>query len=199
MQLRAILTATDLAQALAHLAPIRLHFTEEDEDTRWVELEKPDDATIVPGEGLRIACAGKLRYTVQGVPINLELHRIQLLLRPQVVAPERGTQRLSFRLSVEDLDIKHVPGIFDTVVTKTIDAAITPRTTQLIWRFGDTLSHSFAIPSRLEPIDQLGLHVTGGDFTVGETGMELTVDFAPLEVVRSSARPIEGRAAQSAE
>lgn len=198
MQLRAIFTAADLSQALVHLAPIRLHFTEEDEDTRWVELERPKEATIVPGEGLRVVCAGRLRYTVQGVPINLELYRIQLLLLPQVMEPDNDAHRLSFHLRVEDLDIKYVPGVFDSAVTKTIDAAITPRSTQMVWKFGETLSHHFAIPSRLEPVDTLGLRVVGGNFEVTDSGMELTVDFAPLEVGRSSARPIEGRASPEA-
>lgn len=189
MELRAILTQEDVAQALVRLCPIRLHFTPEDEDTRWIQLERPSDAHLVEGEGLSVRCPGRLRYKVKGVKFEANLHHIQLLVRPEVVVTEEHPARLNFRLTIEDLDIEHVPGLFDKMILQAVDAALTPRTTELFWNFGKTLTSRFLMPGRLEPIESLGLEVAGGDFAVTKEQIELHVHFKPLQVVRSAERP----------
>jgi hypothetical protein len=194
VELSAFFLPQDLARALVHLAPVRLHFTPEDEDTRWIELERPEEALVVAEEGLRITSSGRLRYTVHGLPFELDLRRIRIVVKPQVLEQDEQA-RLCFRLRVEELNIKYVPSALDAIITRAVDAAITPKTTQLVWKFGRTLSHRFQMPSRLEPIDSLGLQVRGGRFFVQNEGMRLVVDFAPLDVERSHDRPIEGSAA----
>lgn len=191
MQLRAILTQEDVAHTLVRLAPIRLHFTPEDEDTHWIELERPDAAHVIEGQGLTITCAGRLRYTVKSVQFQANLHSIQLLLRPQVLVTEERPARLNFRLTVQDLDIEWVPGMFDNVIVQAVDKAITPRTTELYWNFGQTLTANFPMPGRMEPIESLGLEVAGGEFLVSQEGLELRADFLPLQVNRSAERPTD--------
>lgn len=189
MELRAILTQEDVAQALVRIAPLRLHFTPEDEDTRWIQLERPSDAHVIEGQGLSVTCPGRLRYKVKGVKFEVNLHSIRLLVRPQVLATEEHAARLNFRLTIEELDIEHVPGLIDKMIQQAIDAALTPRTTELFWNFGETLTSRFRMPGRLEPIESLGLEVAGGDFLVTKDQLELHVHFKPLQVVRSAERP----------
>lgn len=195
MQLSALLTKQDLIEALFSLAPLRLHLSEADEGARWVELERPTEISLVPNEGMRLVCAGRVRYDAQGVPIVADFHRIQVLVTPQVLKRQPLSPSLCFLLKLEELDVKHVPAFIDKWITQKVDRALSPETTNLAWKFSKTLSFRFAIPARFEPITQIGLEVVGGRITVTATAVKLVVDYAPLRVVRSTPNP---EAAQTA-
>lgn len=189
MQLSALVTQQDIVSALFSLAPLRLHFTEQDEDTRWVEVDRPTEVSLFPNEGLRVAAAGRIRYVAQGVPFEAEFHRIKMLVTPQVVEREAQSSHLSFALRLEELDVKHVPAFVDKWIKQRADRALTPQSSNLAWKFSDTLSFRFAIPPRFEPITRIGLQVVGGRINVTEAGLEFVVDYAPLEVERSGPTP----------
>lgn len=191
MQLQAVLTARDVAGALVRLAPIRLHFTPRDDDTRWVELDRPEEAVLVPGEGLRIRASGRLRHTVARVPLEVAIRAIVVTLRPQVVTGSGVSPHLALQIEVEDLDLKNVPGVVDDMLLAAVHQAIQPHATRLTWRFGEQLSHFFELPERLEPIEGLGLRAEGGSCEVNDSGMILRIDFAPLEIVRSRPSPAD--------
>lgn len=193
MQLTALLTQKDLVDALFALAPLRLHFTEKDEDTRWVEVDRPSEIALLPNEGLRLACAGRTRYTAQGVPFEAEFHRIQMLITPQVLEREPHSSHLCFALKLEELDVKHVPAFIDKWITQRVDGALSAETTNLAWKFSKTLSFRFAIPARFEPITRIGLEVVGGRIAVTDAGVEFVVHYAPVQVERSTPKPTSSR------
>lgn len=187
MHLQATLTAEDLAVALVHVAPVRLHFTEPGEGSRWIELERPKRAYIVKDEGLLLESSGRLRFSALGMSFEAGVHNIILRISPQVL--QVSGKSLAFVLTLEHVDIEYVPSLVERAIVKVVDKALTPKTTLLAWHFADTLSHYFALPDRVEPVEGIALEVDSGELTVGEDHVTFTVHFQTPTISRSRARP----------
>src|SRR4051812_29056184 len=85
------------------------------EKARWIQIEAASRVDFAAREGLRVQTSGHIQWYAAGLPLNLTLTSVELLLRPEVVEDPDGA-RLVFRPSLVDLDLKNVPGFLDRSV-----------------------------------------------------------------------------------
>lgn len=187
MHVELALTLQNVRELLLSFAPIRIHFTERDEDRRWIELDTPSEISLVPGRGVRAVCSGRVRYeVVSGLKVPLAIRRLQVVLEPQVVALNPTRQRLEFRLIIEAGDLENVPGVVDRAIVSKAGEALTPQATHMYWDFTDTFAQSIAMPERLEPLDRLALSSSGAEVTVTETSLRVRFE---VNAVLSRTKP----------
>ncbi|MFW6067073.1 MAG: hypothetical protein ACOC97_01955 [Myxococcota bacterium] len=162
MEFTSTLRREDIEQLLREFAPIRIHMTPTDEDRRWLELEAPRRIEMVPGRGVRILTSGRARYDLLGIRFPIRIRKLQAVLEPVVVQAEGTDHRLAFAIDIEGGDLVAVPALLDRIVVGRVNQALNPRDTRMVWTFGETLTRSFSMPERLEPLDRLNLRVCDG-------------------------------------
>jgi hypothetical protein len=183
-------TRDELTRLLGEFAPIRIHLTSQDEDRRWIELERPERVELVPGLGARIVTSGRLRYELIGISVPARIRELSVLLVPTITTAASGRQSLAFLLEVQKADLAHVPGLIDAALVSKVNGALTPESTHMIWHFGDALERRVALPERLEPLDALATSVSGGGVGVDDERISFTLRLA-LEVKRARPRPTD--------
>jgi hypothetical protein len=188
MDIDVTVSRDELVGLLEEFAPIRIHFTETDEDRRWLELEQPAVVEFVPGVGVRLVTHGKLRYELAGIKIPATIRKIRLLLIPEVVPAKSSRQSLAFRLELEEGDLVNIPDFIDGALVKRVNSALTPSASGMIWKFGEMLDKSLQLPERLEPLENLRVSVTGGAVAVDHSTICFSIRLS-LNVIRSAARP----------
>jgi hypothetical protein len=188
MRIDVSLGLDEIVRLLQEATPLRVHLGDDDE-TRWVELERPREVTLVPGKGLRVVADGHLRYELVGLELPFAIRRVQLLLEPSVVRVPGGHERLDFKIAVEQVDLEHVPGIAERALETVVNDALTRL--NLSWHFGHTLERSLALPERFEPLEELLLRAATGQIaiTAGELKLSLSTE---LGLTRSKERPSRG-------
>jgi hypothetical protein len=187
MEIEVVLTRDTVERLIREFSPIRIHMTPTDEDRRWVELDEPQEVTLVPERGVRVICAGRVRYEVLGLKPSITLRNIQVLLEPRVVGGPRGSQ-LEFEINIEEADLVHVPGLVDDAIVHAVNAALTPQDTHMIVDFATLLTHTFAMPERLEPLKSFRLEVLGGSVHVDAEVLRFRVRLR-AELERYKPRP----------
>lgn len=188
MDIDVTVSRDELVGLLEEFAPIRIHFTETDEDRRWLELEQPAVVEFVPGVGVRLVTSGKLRYELAGIKIPATIRKIRLLMIPQVIPAKSSRQSLAFRLELEEGDLVHIPDFIDGALVKRVNSALTPEASGMIWKFGEMLDKHLALPERLEPLDNLRVSVAGGAVAVDAASICFSIRLS-INVMRSAARP----------
>lgn len=172
MHIDAVLTQEDLVALVAQLTPVRIRLGDDGD----LLIHEASEVTLVPGIGLRIVCSAKLHWPVLGVSLPVTLRSLTLLLTP-MIAPRPKGNALVFKLHVEHADFAGIPTIVDERVTDRVNKALAEDRAELVWDFAKTLSHAFALPSLLEPLDSLGLTVALGEVRVTAAAMILAVSF----------------------
>ena len=188
MHIEAVLTRADVTRLIGELTPIRIHMTPTDEDRRWVELDEPERVDLVPGRGVRVVSSGRVRYAVGGLKVPLTIREVQAMLAPRVVSDGDGEVRLAFEIDLEKSDLVMVPDLIDTAIMNQVNDALTPRATNMVWAFSKTLTRSFALPERLEPLDRFELAVRGGEVEVDAEALRFRIQL-DASVSRSKPRP----------
>lgn len=186
MRIDIALSLDEIVRLLGEATPLRVHLGEKDE-TRWVELERPSEVSLVPNLGLRIVAEGQLRYGVAGIKLPFAIRRAQLLLEPEVVSIAGGHERLDFKISVEQVDLEHVPGLAERVLESVVNDALTRL--NLSWHFGRALELTFSLPERFEPLDELLLRPPAGRVTITPTELQFSMSAIPT-LSRGRPRPI---------
>jgi hypothetical protein len=164
-------------ELLDELLPARLLLDEAGEKGRWVELDRAQHVDFVAGEGLRVRTSGQLRWLAAGVPIGATLKSAQLMLRPVIADDEHGG-RLVFRPSLEELDLKNIPGFLDSGVLSIVNGRLAAQGDELAWSFGKTLAVEIAMPASLVPLDKFRLTAGSGKVEVLDDALVLTVSAA---------------------
>jgi hypothetical protein len=188
MHIDVTLSRQSIEELIRDFAPVRIHLTPTDEDRRWVELDEPSSVEMVPGRGARVVCSGRVRYTLAGIKLPLNIRRIVVLLVPEVLRPSPGSQTLGFGVLIEEADFELVPGLVDRAIVDKVNEALKPTESTLVWDFGKTLTKSFVLPERLEPLDRFELAVRDGSLVVDENGLRLSA-ILTMKVTRRAERP----------
>lgn len=168
MEFATTLYRANIERLLNEFAPIRIHMTPKDEDRRWIELEPPSRIEMVPDRGVRVVTRARVRYTVAGIRVPLRIRRLQALLEPVVVQAGETGHRLAFAIDIESGDLVGVPDVIDGLIVGKVNQALNPRDTRMVWAFGQTLTRSFEMPERLEPLNRLQLAVDDGAVDVDD-------------------------------
>jgi len=183
-----MLSRSSLEQLIREFAPVRIHLTPTDEDRRWVELDEPSSVEMVPGRGARVVCSGRVRYTLAGIKLPLKIRRIVVLLVPEILRPSPTSQTIGFGVVIEEADFELIPGLVDRAIVDKVNEALKPTESALVWDFGKTLTKSFVLPERLEPLDRFELDVRDGSLVVDENGVRLSA-ILHMQVTRKAERP----------
>jgi hypothetical protein len=178
----------EIVRVLEEATPLRVHFGGDDE-TRWVELERPSAVTLVPDRGLRVVADGHIRYEIAGIKLPFAIRRAELLLEPVIVRIEGGHERLDFKISVEQVDLENVPGVAERVLEKVVNDALAGL--DLHWGFGRTLDLALSIPERFEPLDELIVRSPSGKVTITPAELRLSLN-ADVKLTRSGERAVRG-------
>ena len=202
MPLQVVLEKDSIVGAIHELLPLRIHLDPPVKGRpapsgRFIELGTPTLVELVEGQGVRVACGAQVRWAL-GLSVTVRLHRVQLLLRPEMRRdPARGDGLcLAFQLHIEDADLSGLPAFVDDHLVDLVNGELRTRPLLLAWRLGESLSHRFALPPVLEPIDALALDVAGANVSVGADAIRLAIDFY-LTVQRADARQLIPRATAS--
>jgi hypothetical protein len=186
MDIDVVLTIESVKRLLREFTPVRIHLTEKDEDSRWVELDTPSDISLVPGRGIRIVTSGRVRYALAGLSVPASIRQLAVVLEPRVVTA--GAQRrLDFRLQIDDADLELVPGVIDRAIVHKLNDALTPQATHMSWNFGRDLAKAVHLPERLEPLDQLLIQAEGGEVMVTSSELRIRLHLA---VALSRTKPL---------
>jgi hypothetical protein len=187
MEVDVTISLGEIKRALDEVAPIRIHLTERDEDRRFVELERPREVSMVPGEGVRIVTDGRVRHELAGVGLPFEVRRVQILFLPRVVQGHHG-HRLDFGFRVEEGDLENIPGLVENVVIAKVNPLLEAGRLGAYWEIGKTLAISVAMPERFEPLDRLLIGARAATLSITSDSLILRLSLG-LEVTRSAPRP----------
>jgi hypothetical protein len=191
MDIDIVLSAEEIIALLREATPVRIHLTDKDEDTRWVELEVPTEVTLVPDVGIRIVSSGRIRYELAGIQLPFSIRRVQLLFLPQVVSVAGEPERLDFKLSLEAADLENIPGVAERMLMTAVNELLAPERLGTVWNFGRMLDRSFVMPERYEPLNQLMLRAPLGRVTITAEELRVRLQIG-LGFSRNAPRPSDG-------
>ena len=175
MWIEAILSHDDLATLVAQLLPLDLRLGEADGDP---ELRLSDLAKVelIENQGLRVECRAAIRWSVLGVDVPITVDSLAVMLIPSVVK-RSGRDALAFRVRIADLDLAWIPAALDVTIRERVNRELKEKQRQLTWNFSQALSHVFALPGAVRPIDAIELEVAWGKVRVTNEALVMAVSF----------------------
>jgi hypothetical protein len=184
VQIQAVLDRATLAQLLAQLTPLIIDLDgDENHNRRWLEIGAPERLELVAGQGIRLRIAARLQWTVLGVPVPVTILSATMRLDP-VIADSPSGGRLNLLATLEDADLKHVPELIEEPIVAHINARLAAKQDAFGWDFGQTLTHSIALPAALAPVRSFELGVRHGSVAVDAEALRLSVEL-PMKFVRA--------------
>jgi hypothetical protein len=174
VQITARLDEDAVKRLLSQLLPAKVLIDEPGDKVRWIQIETPSQVDFAAGEGLRVQTSGQIQWYAAGLPISLRLTSVRLLLRPELLS---DPARLVFRPSLEDLDLKNVPGFLDRSVAGMVNGRLESQGNELAWHFGRTLAVDVPMPATIVPSQAFQLGVRSASVMVLADAIELRVDF----------------------
>jgi hypothetical protein len=175
MDIKVRLDEVTLRRLLNDILPITVLLDDElGIDGRWVAIGRAERLDLIPGEGLRLATSGELRWPLKVAPVTLTLNELQLVVRPIVVG-EGPTTRLLFRPRIEHIDLERLPGFVDRGIVALVNRTLESRSQLLAWHLADSLRQRFSLPETLIPLETASVDVVSSALTIDEHGIELTV------------------------
>ena len=174
MHITARLEEATIKQLLSELLPAKVLLDEQGDAGRWLQIEPARQVDFIAGQGLRLLTSGQIQWLAAGLPINLTLSSVQLMLRPEIVADPHGG-RLVFRPSLEELDLKNVPGFLDRGVAGIINGKLASEGDELAWDFGRSLEVNVPLPASIVPLETFQLSARAAQVVVLADALELTL------------------------
>lgn len=188
MQLKAIVTTTELRGTVSSLLPLRIGLDEgdgpRDTPSRWLDVHELLDDEMLPGVGYRVATRCSLKWPERALLDTFDVRRVDLLLCPKLVSTPGG-KGLSVGLKIQEIDIEWFPQFVDRAIARRINARLHASGVEFRWDFSDTLTFSFEETSMRSNITKLGFDLDTAELEIGEAGLELG---GPMEV-RIDRRP----------
>ncbi len=169
-----MLSREEITQLVQQLMPLKILIGDEGKGS--LDLAEPQNVALVAGAGLRVECRAVITWPVLGVEVPVTLNSLGVLLSPSI-AEHEGREQLVFRIELEHADLVSLPAWFDARLTERINKEMDERKVQLTWNFIKTLSHAFALPDMLEPVETFELQGEHGSVTVTEDALRLKIDF----------------------
>jgi len=176
VHITARLDEATIKQLLAELLPAKILLDEEGDKGRWVRIEPPGQVDFIADRGLRLQTSGQIQWLAAGLPINLTLNSVQLMLRPEIADDAHGG-RLVFRPALEELDLKNVPGFLDRGVAGIINGKLASQGDELAWEFGRSLAVNYPLPPTIVPHEAFQKSVRAAQVAVLHDALELTLTF----------------------
>jgi hypothetical protein len=191
MWIEAILSHDDLATLVAQVLPLDLRLGDADNDP---ELRLSDLAKVelIENQGLRVECRAAIRWSVLGIDVPITVDSLALKLIPSVVK-RSGRDALAFKIQLAELDVAWMPAAIDATIRERVNRELRDKQRQLTWTFSQTLSHVFALPDAVRPIDAVELEVAWGKVRVTSEALVMAVSFH-AHVHRETDRVLASRA-----
>ncbi len=174
MWIEAMLSRDEIALLVQQLMPLKILLN--DDGKRSLKLSEPREIALVAGQGLRVVCRATITWPVLGVGLPVSLNSLGVLLLPKITG-RKGHQQLVFRIELEHAELLGAPAWFDARLTDRINKEMGERNVQLSWDFIKTLSHPFALPDMLEPVETFAMYGEHGSVTISADALKLKVDF----------------------
>jgi len=171
MRLCAILTLDDLVSAVDELTPLAVTLRRRGE----IRLGRPSTVELVAGAGLRIRGDARFTWDAGGLAIPVSLRSWQVLLVPSLAARGHG-HVLAFDPVLQSLDFKSVPMFLAARIRAAINDGLAAQKGRLAWDFEKRLSFVWPLPAAVVPGGELRLGPSGGQVTVSENDVRLTLD-----------------------
>ena len=193
IHLRARLDEAGLGAILDELLPVTILLDDGADggragrDGRWVRVDPTHQVDFVASLGLRLRTSGRIRWITAGVPIEITLQSIQLMLRP-LITQGSGGHRLVFRPSLESADLKNVPALLDRGIVALVNRQLEARGDQIAWDFERTLGFAVQLPPALDGVSHLRLGAPSATVEVTADAIELALPLS-LHFTKSDAGP----------
>jgi hypothetical protein len=184
IHLRARLEEAGLSAILDELLPVTI-LLDDGPDGRWVRIDPTHHVDFIASEGVRLVTSGRIRWVTAGVPIEVTLHSVQLMLHPQIVADSEG-HKLVFRASLESADLKNVPALLDRGIVALVNRQLDSRRDQMNWNFEKSLGFAVPLPPALQGVSMLQLGAGGATIEISADHIELAL---PVSLHFSKADP----------
>jgi hypothetical protein len=169
----ALIPKADLAGLVESITPLTV--TIDEERGRVVTLGRPE-VELVSGRGLRLRGDAHVSWDFALVPIPVTIKAWQLMFVPRVTS-KGSSHVLRFEPELEELDVKLVPGFVDEKIADAIRNSIAQNRDRLAWNFARTLSRRLPLPRRVAPANTFEIFPVGGEVSVSEVEIILTLRF----------------------
>jgi hypothetical protein len=175
MDINVRLDEATLRRMLDEILPVTVLLDDPGEtNARWVTIERARRLDLIPGEGIRLATSGAMRWPISFVPMTVRLAALQLLLRPIVVG-DGPTTRVLFRPFIEHADFERLPGFVDRGITAILNRALEKRSERLEWRVAESLALRFQLPETLVPLERARVDAVAAALSIDEGGISIGV------------------------
>lgn len=172
MWILATLTDVEALEFLTQLLPLKVRLDEDPNADRFFVLSAPTEVALVEGRGLRVACPGKVRWSLPVGGLDMTVTTVRALLLPSIAMRE-GQAVLRFQIDVEALEIEWVPALLDQKIAELITKKLCG--VPIEWNFTKLLTHRFELPRAVDPARDLLTSVREPTCTVTSTAMTLAL------------------------
>jgi hypothetical protein len=163
MFVETIVPREDLVSLIESALPLVVHF----EGGGSLDVFGLSEVSIVPDEGLRVACKAKVRWPALGIPLHVTLHSVTLMLRPKI-EKVGDAEAMRLEASIEHADFAGLPDFADEALRKRIDEALRARKQAFAWDFMAMLRRRVAIPENVSPLSTLTIEAAWGKLRITE-------------------------------
>jgi hypothetical protein len=179
MRLSATLSTTEL-RSLAHaMLPLRIDLRQDDEDDpRWLDVDEPLDAKMIPNVGFSLATRAAVRWPERALFDEFRVERVELRIEPRL-EPEDDGVALVVALHVGALDVAWVPNFVGEAVVKAINARLEQAGAELRWNFSGSLSVAFDEPGEHSNIERVCLDLRTAKLDITTDSIHLA---APMTI-----------------
>jgi hypothetical protein len=175
MDIRARLDEETLRRMLGDILPITVLLDDDrGTDGRYLTIGRAERLDLIPGEGVRLATSGELRWPFKVVPLTFALNGLQILVRPIVVGEGLST-RVLFRPRIEHIDFQKLPDFVDRGILALVNRTLEARSQLLSWHVADSLCQRFPLPVTMVPLEIASVDVVSASLTIDRAGIELAV------------------------
>jgi hypothetical protein len=155
-QITALLDLATLEQMLSELLPLHVRLGDHGGPDRYFSVDEPTLVELIEGRGLRVRASAKAHWTLGGMPIPLTIDSIIFMLEPQI-APPPEPGKLLFKLKVEALGLKNVPGFIEESMVPLINEGLAVLEGAIGWDYAKTLNIKKEIPPLAAPLEAFTL------------------------------------------
>jgi|GEM_PF-3492105 len=190
MRVSCVMYAEEIENTLLSWFPLELVLEPGENPRRVLTLRDFKRFEMVPGEGIRFACRGRLEWTMGPLEPSLTIHRIVVRIGLSLddiadVANDQGVV-LRLRPTFEEVDVAGVPSLIDRGVARLVQARLDERVPSITWRISQTLAWKTTLPPRLRTSESLGFGIF--DAVLDISAEALRIDGAAGLVVTPSER-----------
>ncbi len=166
-------------QSLAHsLLPLRIDLRGDDDNPRWLDIEAPLDARMIPDLGFSLAVRATVHWPKRALFDEFRVERVEVRLEPRLETSEEGIA-LVIALEVGAIDVAWVPNFVDEAIVNAINKRLEEAGVELRWEFSGSLSVAFDEPGEHNNIERVTLDLQTAKLDIHADGVQLE---APLTI-----------------